>query len=55
MAQVNKYRVHEVAKDFNVKSNGVIELLGRYFEDPKKHQTALTDEELDIVLKLSLR
>ena len=51
MAQVNKYRVHEVAKDFNVKSNGVIELLGRYFEDPKKHQTALTDEELDIVFE----
>ncbi len=51
MAQVNKYRVHEVAKDFNVKSNGVIDLLGRYFEDPKKHQTALTDEELDIVFE----
>ena len=51
MAQINKYRVHEVAKDFNVKSNGVIELLGKYFEDPKKHQTALTDEELDIVFE----
>ncbi len=51
MAQVNKYRVHEVAKDFNVKSNGVIELLGKYFEDPKKHQTALTDEELDIIFE----
>ncbi len=51
MAQVNKYRVHEVAKDFNVKSNGVIDLLGRYFDDPKKHQTALTDEELDIVFE----
>ena len=52
MAQVNnKYRVHEVAKDFNVKSNGIIELLGKYFDDPKKHQTALTDEELDIVFE----
>ena len=51
MAQVNKYRVHEVAKDFNVKSNGVIDLLGRYFDDPKKHQTALTDEELDIIFE----
>ena len=49
MAQVNKYRVHEVAKDFNVKSNGIIELLGKYFDDPKKHQTALTNEELDII------
>lgn len=48
-AQGNKYRVHEVAKDFNVKSNGIIDLLGKYFEDPKKHQTALTDAELDII------
>ncbi len=51
MAPVNKYRVHEVAKDFNVKSNGIIELLGKYFDDPKKHQTALTDEELDIIFE----
>ncbi len=51
MAQQNKYRVHEVAKDFNVKSGGVIELLGKYFDDPKKHQTALTDEELDIIFE----
>ena len=50
MAQI-KYRVHEVAKDFNIKSNGVIELLGKYFDDPKKHQTALTDEELDIIFE----
>lgn len=52
MAQTNnKYRVHEVAKDFNVKSNGIIELLSKYFDDPKKHQTALTDAELDIVFE----
>ena len=51
MAQTNKYRVHEVAKDFNIKSNSVIDLLGKYFEEPKKHQTALTDEELDIVFE----
>ncbi len=50
MAQ-NKYRVHEVAKDFSVKSNGIIEMLGKYFEDPKKAQTALTDEELDIIFE----
>ncbi len=51
MAQINKYRVHEVAKDFGVKSNGIIELLGKYFEEPKKHQTALTDAELDIIFE----
>ncbi len=51
MAQQNKYRVHEVAKDFNIKSGNIIELLGKYFDDVKKHQTALTDEELDIIFE----
>ena len=36
----NKYRVHEVAKDFDIKSNIVIDLLGKYFDDKKKHMTA---------------
>ncbi len=49
--QNNKYRVHEVAKDFNIKSNGIIDLLGKFFDDTKKPQTALTDEELDIVFE----
>ncbi len=51
MPQINKYRVHEVAKDFGVKSNSVIELLGKYFKEPKKHQTALTDSELDVIFE----
>ncbi len=46
---VIKYRVHEVAKDFNVKSNSIIELLAQYFGDAKKHQTALENAELDVI------
>ena len=46
---VIKYRVHEVAKDFNIKSNSIIEMLGKYFGDTKKHQTALENAELDII------
>lgn len=44
-----KYRVHEVAKDFGRQSKDVIELLSKYFDDQKKHMTALTEEELDVV------
>ncbi len=44
-----KYRVHEVAKDFDVPSKEVVELLQKYFGDTKKHMTALTEEELDVV------
>lgn len=44
-----KYRVHEVAKDLNVPSKEVVDLLKKHFGDTKKHMTALTEEELDIV------
>ena len=43
-----KYRVHEVAKDLGVPSKDVIDLLAKHFKDPKKHMTALTEEELNL-------
>lgn len=46
---VIKYRVHEVAKDFKMKSNSIIDLLAKYFGDTKKHQTALENAELDVI------
>ena len=48
---INKYRVHEVAKDFNIKSNVVLELLAKYFDDQKKHMTALEEPELDVIFE----
>lgn len=44
-----KYRVHEVAKDFDIPSKDVVELLKKHFGDTKKHMTALTEDELDVV------
>ncbi len=46
---MDKYRVHEVAKDLNVPSKEVADLLTQNTDSPKKHMTALTEEELDIV------
>lgn len=46
---VIKYRLHEVAKDMNLQNKDVIDLLANYSDTPKKHMTALTDEELNIV------
>ena len=46
---INKYRVHEVAKDFDIKSNIVVDLLAKYFDGQKKHMTALEEDELDII------
>jgi len=48
---INKYRVHEVAKDFNVKSNLVLEILEKHFGDKKKHMTALEEDELDLLFE----
>ncbi|MBQ8227464.1 MAG: translation initiation factor IF-2 [Clostridia bacterium] len=48
---INKYRVHEVAKDFDLPSKKVVELLGKYFDDPKKHMTALEEIELDVIFE----
>ncbi|MDO4730927.1 MAG: translation initiation factor IF-2 [Clostridia bacterium] len=46
-----KYRVNKLAKDFNLKSKDIINILKIYFEEPKKYMTALTDEELNIVFE----
>ena len=46
-----KYRAHEVAKDLGKPSKEVLDLLGKYFEEPKNHMTALTDEELSVVFE----
>ena len=46
---VVKYKVHEVAKDFDVKSNAVVDLLKKFSDTAKKSQTSLTTDELDII------
>ncbi len=46
-----KYRVHEVAKDFDKPSKAVIDLLKNYTDEPRKHMTALEDRELNIIFE----
>ena len=46
---VVKYKVHEVAKDFDVKSTAVVDLLKSFSDTAKKSQTSLTTDELDII------
>ena len=47
-----KYRVHDVAKDLDVPNKEVLDILGKYVKEPKKHMTALEENELDIVFDL---
>ncbi len=46
---MSKYRVREVAKDFDVPSKTVTEILTKYAEAPKSTMQVLTDAELNIV------
>ncbi len=46
---MNKYRVHEVAKDFGTTSKVLTEILTKYSEPPKNHMQVLTDRELNII------
>lgn len=49
---MKKYKLHEAAKDFNVPSKKLTDLLGKYFEGEKKSQTALEEKELDVIFDL---
>ncbi len=46
-----KYRVHEVAKDFDINSKEVVDTVKKYFQETKKHMTALTEEELNVIFE----
>ena len=46
-----KYRVHEVAKDLEIPNKDVIDVLKDYTGETKKHMTALTEDELDLVFE----
>ena len=46
---VTKYKVSELAKDFGKQGKDIIELLAKYFDEPKKTQTALDSKELDLI------
>ena len=47
----NKYRVHELAKDFNMANKDITDVLTKYAETPKNHMQALSDDELSLVFE----
>ena len=51
MASLIKYRVHEVAKDFNTTSKEITEILTEYATTPKNHMQVLEDEELAVIFE----
>ena len=47
----NKYRVHEVAKDFGVPTKQITEILTKYAETPRNHMQVLEDRELSLIFE----
>ena len=47
----NKYRVHEVAKDFGLPTKQITEILTKYAETPKNHMQVLEDHELSLIFE----
>ncbi len=45
----NKYRVHEVAKDFGMSTKDITDVLTEYAKTPKNHMQVLEPEELNLV------
>ncbi|MCL2567977.1 MAG: translation initiation factor IF-2 [Oscillospiraceae bacterium] len=50
-ASLIKYRVHEVAKDFETGSKEVSEILEKYATKPKNHMQVLEERELDLIFE----
>ena len=46
-----KYRVHEVAKDFDVPTKTIADILGAYLTAPKNHMQVLTEQELNVIFE----
>lgn len=52
MSTANKYRIHEVAKDFGLGTAGsklISDILTQYVAAPKNHMQALSEDELNLV------
>ena len=49
MSIENKYRVHEVAKDFGVDTKDITDVMAEYFTAPKNHMQVLENDELNLI------
>ncbi len=52
---VKKNKLNEVAKNFDVSSKVLIDLLAKHFEGEKKSQATLEDKEMDVVFEVLTR
>ena len=49
MSSLTKYRLRDVAKDFNLAPKEISDILAKYFEKPKSNMQVLEDEQLNVL------
>ena len=52
MSSLVKYKIREVAKDFDMPAKAVVNMITEHFEAPKSSAQVLTDEQLNLVFDL---
>ena len=45
------HRIHEIGKYFGVQSKEIMELVAKYYTEPKNHMHILEDKELDLIFE----
>jgi translation initiation factor IF-2 len=49
MSSLQKYRIHEVAKDFGFPTKTINEIVTEHYEKPKNHMQVLEDDQLNLI------
>ena len=52
MSSFVKYKIREVAKDFDIPAKTVVNMITEHFEAPKSTAQVLTDDQLNLVFDL---
>ena len=51
MSSLNKYRIRDVAKDFNMSTKEISDIVTKYFEKPKSNMQILEDQQLNVLFE----
>ena len=51
MSSLSKYRIRDVAKDFNMSTKEITDIVAKYFEKPKSNMQVLEDQQLNVLFE----
>jgi len=51
LSSLSKYRIRDVAKDFNMSTKEITDIVAKYFEKPKSNMQVLEDQQLNVLFE----